>query len=265
MLRRIGDVTIETIAAESAKFAAPMVFVHGLWCSATVWRRFMGYLAHRGWTCYAMNLRGHGDAGGRDQVHRFGFADYLADLQRVLAACDAAPIVVGHDLGGLLALACPAAATRAVVALAPLLPRASNGTTSRVLSSWSARMALLRSRPLPPPRGRLGAAYFAGGVPGGATAESARAARELRDGAFDLPAHMGRPTLVVAGARDRFCPPDALERWARRLDVQCETLAGAGHAIPWGAGWEACVAATHRWLIQTLGEPLLLLREEQEE
>jgi pimeloyl-ACP methyl ester carboxylesterase len=265
MLRRIGDVTIESIAAGSAKFAAPMVFVHGLWCSAAVWRRFMGYLAHRGWVCHAINLRGHGDAAGRDEIGRVSFADYLRDLEGVLAACDAVPIVVGHDLGGLLALACPAAATRAVVALAPLPPRAISGTTSVVLSSWRARVATLCSRPLPPPRGRLGAAYFAHAAPGGTTAESARVARELRDEAFDLPAQRGRPTLLLAGERDRFSPPDALERWARRLGAQYEKAAGAGHAMPWGSGWEACVAAIHRWLIQSLGEPLLLLRDEQEE
>jgi len=265
MLRRIGDVTIESIAGESAKFAAPMVLVHGLWCSAAVWRRFMGYLAHRGWTCHAMNLRGHGDAAGRDEVDRFSFADYLGDVQSVLAACDAAPVVVGHDLGALLALACPAATTRAVVALAPFLPRTIGGTTNPVLSSWSAQLALLRSCPLPPPHGRSGAAYFADGAPGGATAESARAAHDLRDGAFDLPAQIGRPTLLVAGERDRFSRPDAVERWGRRLGVQYRTIEGAGHAMPWGAGWEVCVAATHRWLIQALGEPLLLLRDEQEE
>jgi len=265
MLRRIGNVTIESIAAESAKFAAPMVCVHGLWCTAAVWRRFMGYLAHRGWSCHALNLRGHGDAAGRDEIGTVSFADYLSDLQRVLAACDTAPIVVGHDLGGLLALACPPAAARAVVALAPLLPRAVSGTTSLVLSSWRARLAMLRASPLPPPRGRLGAAYFAHGAPGGTTAESARAVRELCDNDFDLPTHIESPTLLVAGEADRFSPPEVLERWARRLGAQYETVAGAGHALPWGTGWEACVAATHRWLIRALGEPLLLLRDEQED
>ncbi len=265
MLQRIGDVTIESMAAESAKFAAPMVLVHGLWCSAAVWRRFMGYLAHRGWTCHAINLRGHGDAAGRDEIGQVSVADHLSDLERVLAACDAAPIVVGHDFGGLLALACPAAAVRAVVALAPLPPRAISGTTNLVLSSWSARMAMLRWRPLPPPRGRLGTEYFAHGAPGGTAAESARAARGLRDDAFDLPAQTGRPTLLVASEHDRFSPPHILARWAHRLGAQYEMVPGVGHAIPWGSRWEACVAVTHRWLIRTLGEPFLLLRDEQEE
>ena len=265
MQRRVGDVTIESIAAESAKFAAPMVLVHGLWCSAAVWRKFMGYLAHRGWTCHALNLRGHGNAGGRDEIGGLSIADYVSDVQRVVAACDAAPVVVGHDLGGLLALACPAAATRAVVALAPLVPRAIGGTLNPVLSSWTARMAMCRSRPLPPPRGQLGARYFAEGAPGGVTGESPRATRELRDDAFSLPARSGRPTLVVAGERDPFCPPHVVERLARHVGAQVQTAENAGHAMPWGAGWEARVAATHRWLIQTLGEPLLLLRDDEEE
>ena len=265
MQRRVGDITIESMASESAKFAAPLVLVHGLWCSAAVWRKFMGYLAHRGWTCHAVNLRGHGDAAGRERISGVRIADYVGDLQRVIALCDTAPVVVGHDLGGLLALACSAAATRAVVALAPLVPRALGGRTNAALSRWRARAAMFRSRPLPPPRGKLGGEYFARGAPGGATAESARAARELREDAFNLPAHTGTPTLLVAGERDSFCPPHAVERLARQLGAQFQTAEHAGHALPWGAGWETRAATTHRWLIQTLGEPLLLLRDDEEE
>ena len=265
MQRRIGDLTIESIAGESAKFAAPMVLVHGLWCSAAVWRNFMGYLAHRGWTCHAVNLRGHGDAGGSDVIAQLSIADYLGDLERVLATCEAAPVLVGHDLGGLLALSCPPGAARAVVALAPLVPGALGGTVNRVLSSWTARVAMLRSGALPPPSGRLGAAYLASPVPGGTTPESTRAARELRDDTFSVPSRRGTPTLLVAGEHDPFCPPPAVERLARHLGADFQIAERAGHAMAWAPGWEVLVAATHRWLIQTLGEPLLLLREDAEE
>jgi pimeloyl-ACP methyl ester carboxylesterase len=263
MQRRVGELTIESIAAESAKFAAPMVLVHGLWCSAAVWRKFMGYLAHRGWTCHAVNLRGHGDAGGRDAISRLSISDYTTDLQQVITACDAAPVVIGHDLGGLLALSCRDAA--AVVALAPLVPRAISGIANPLLSRWTARIAMFRARPLPPPRGNVGSAYFAGDVPGGAAVDSACVARELSDRGFTIAAGGERPALLVAGNGDAFCPPRDVERLARRLRAQFQTIERAGHAIPWAPGWERCVAATHRWLIQTLGEPLLLLGEDEEE
>jgi pimeloyl-ACP methyl ester carboxylesterase len=261
MQRRIGEVTIESIAAESPKFTAPMVLVHGLWSTAAVWRKFMGYLAHRGWTCHALNLRGHGAAG---VLRTVCFADYLSDVAQVVAACEAAPVVVGHDLGGLLALSCDAPATRAVVALAPLVPRAIGGTPNATLTRWRARLAMLRSGPLPPPRGKLGAEYFAHGAPGGTTLDSARTARELCGDAFSLAACGDRPALVVAGERDRFCPAAEVKRLAVHVGATLHTAEGAGHAIPWEAGWEQRVAETHRWLIRTLGEPLLAMRDEEE-
>ncbi len=265
MQRRIGHVTIESIAAESPKFTAPIVLIHGLWCTAAVWRKFMGYLAHRGWICHALNLRGHGDAGAVDALSTACFADYVSDVEQVIAACEAVPVVVGHDLGGLLALGCVAPAARAVVALAPLVPRALGGTPNPTLTRWATRLAMLRSRPVPPPRGRLGAAYFADGAPGEATHDSARIARELCGGAFSLAPCGDRPTLVVAGRRDRFSPLAEIERLARHVGATLHTAEDAGHAMPWEAGWEKRVAETHRWLIQTLGEPVLAMRDEEEE
>ena len=203
--------------------------------------------------------------GGRDRISGVRIADYLNDLQQIIGLCDTAPVVMGHDLGGLLALACPPGATRAVVALAPLVPRAiSDSVRPAVLSSWRSRIAMWRARPLPPPKGKLGAEYFAAAPPGGATVDSTLAAYELDDDVFPLRVGNESPTLVVAGECDRFSPPDAVERLAQHARAQFRIAERSGHAMPWASGWEQHVAATHRWIIQTLGEPLLLLREDDE-
>ncbi len=265
MQRRIGNITVESIASESEKFAAPLILVHGLWCRAAIWRKFMGYLAHRGWTCHAINLRGHGDAPGYKQIATVRFGDYLSDVEQAIGLCDAAPIVVGHDLGGLLALACPSGSARAVVALAPLAPRAIGGTVHPLLAGWRVRLATWRSRPLSPPRGKVGAEYFAMAAPGGVCADSIRVACELNDEAFELRAGPARPTLVMAGEGDHFCPPRAVERLARHVGAHFQTVERSHHAMPWEVGWEHCVATVHRWIIQALGEPLLLLHDTEEE
>src|SRR5262249_33555900 len=98
MQRRVGQVQIESIAAESEKFAAPLIFIHGLWCTCAVWRRCMGFFAHRGWTSYALNLRGRDPAASDVALGGIRFADHLGDLTEVLAACSAPAILVGHDL-----------------------------------------------------------------------------------------------------------------------------------------------------------------------
>lgn len=264
MKRRVGHTLVESIAAESPKFTAPLVLVHGLWCTAVMWRPFMGYFAHRGWTCYALNLRGHTEP-SEDIVCQAHCADYLADVRQVIAACEAPPVIVGHDLGGLLALQSSASGVRAVVALAPLVPGALATTSNRALSSFATRLAVLRSLPLGAPRGRLGAAYFAQGAPGGTVSESPRVAREVQRDDFDLPSGATVPTLVLAGSRDSFCLPGDLRRVAARVGAAFRIAEGGGHALPWEPGWERRVSEIHRWLVHTLGETLLLPRDGEEE
>ena len=262
MHRRIGDVTIEYVAAATPKFTAPIVLIHGLWCTAAVWRKCMGYFAHLGWSCVALNLRGHASPGV--DVARVAFADYLSDVRQVIAACEAPPVVLGHDLGGLLALQRDLPAIRAVVALAPLVPGLIATTSNAALSRLAARIAMLRSRPLPAPRGRIGADYFAGNVPGGTTMDSALATRELTRNDFRASLINGVPTLIVAAEGDRFSPPDDAQRLATHVGATFRLVGGSTHAMPWEPGWEQRVAEIHRWLIQTLGDPLLAMREEEE-
>jgi pimeloyl-ACP methyl ester carboxylesterase len=264
MQRRVGQVVAESIAAESAKFTASMLLIPGFWCAASVWRRFMGYLAHRGWACHALSLRGPAEAGRGGAIGAVQFADYADDVRKVIDSCEAPPVVVGHDLGGLLALACGSSA-RAVVALAPVVPRAIAATAHPALTGMGARVAMLRSGPLVAPRGRVAAAYFGGGAPGGIRSDSGRVARELASSAFRLPPTCALPALVLAGERDAFCPPDAVEHLARHYGATFRSVEGASHAMPWEPGWERRVSEIHRWLIQTLGEPLLLPRDEEDE
>lgn len=265
MQRQVGCAKVQSIAAESAKFTAPMVLVHGVWCTAAMWRPFMGYLAHRGWSCHALNLRGRAAPSGRETVGHAQFADYLDDVSQVIAACDAPPVVVGHDLGALLALYFGAPAVRAVVGLAPLVPGGLATARQPALSSLGVRLAALRSSPLRAPRGRKGAAWFAQGVPGGTVSDSARVVREVCRRDFRLPADATMPTLVVAGDRDPICPRGDAERLAAHVGAEVRVVDGGGHALPWEQGWERRVSEVHRWLVHKLGEALLVPRDEEDE
>jgi len=265
MQRRIGDAIIESVAAEAPKFTAPMLLVHGLWCTAAVWRRFMGYLAHRGWMSHALTLRGHAVDAGRDGIGRVRFADYLEDVHRVVAACDAPPVVVGHDLGGLLALNCGPQEVRAAVALAPLVPQAIGATANPTLVRFGARLAMWRSRALPAPKGRLGMDCFGPGAPGGTTQDSGCVAAELMRNEVPAPVGTRVPTLIVGGTRDVISPPDAARRLAQHVGATAQLADGASHAMPWEPGWEQRVSEVHRWVVQLLGEELLVPPEEEGE
>lgn len=264
MNRRVGNLLIESMAAESAKFTAPMLLLHGLWCTAGVWRRYMGYLAHRGWTCHALNLRGHGGSGTPGRLGRVRFTDYLDDVRRVIAACEAPPVLLGHDLGGLLALHA-AALARAVVALAPLVPQPMRSQPPPAFSGFRARLAMRCGGPLPPPRGKAARDVFGQYPPAGLTAESGTVARELSTSDLRFAVAPGVPALVVGGQADACSSAQDLERLATYAGAVWRPLEGAGHGLPWEPGWERCVGDIHRWLVQQCGEALLVLREEDEE
>jgi hypothetical protein len=46
------------------------------------------------------------------------------------------------------------------------------------------------------------------------------------------------------------------------MGTEFHVAPGAGHALPWEPGWERLVHTIHRWLVQTLGEPLLATLDE---
>lgn len=109
-------------ATQGPRPRARVVIVHGYAEHAGRYERLVAFLVAAGYECELVDLRGHGRSGGsRGHVDRF--ADYLDDLNRVVRRGDAArrhavgvrplsegPIsscplfVVGHSLGGLVAL-----------------------------------------------------------------------------------------------------------------------------------------------------------------
>src|SRR5262245_48804239 len=143
----IGPLRAEITRPETEKFTAPLLLLHGLWERPPAWRRFAGYLAHRGWQCIALARR--------DDVSDIGV--HLADLRAAIAALDAPPVLLGHDLGGVIALPC-ADVARAVAAVAPLVgpPLVATMPALEHAGSWLAR---LRGAPLHAPRGSWASAY----------------------------------------------------------------------------------------------------------
>jgi pimeloyl-ACP methyl ester carboxylesterase len=244
MPSQLGPLPVEIIAPETDKFTAPLLLVHGLWSGAPAWRRFAGYLAHRGWRCHAVEARGE-DMGAR-----------LDGVRAAIAALDAPPVIVGHDLGGLLALRC-AGAARAVVALAPLpvAPLGDPGAVLRGAGTWWERW---RGAPLRPPRGAASAAY-----PDRRRSESAALLAALQCGeGHPSPPPAPVPAAIFAGERDVVLTPGHATAMARALGAEAHVLPGAGHALLNDAGWEAHVAAVHRWIVRRLGVDLLALYDE---
>jgi pimeloyl-ACP methyl ester carboxylesterase len=82
----------------------PIVFVHGLGTSAATWARCMARLRDRH-EVVAVDLLGHGASPVPEDPAEYTRDRALEDLDEVLASLDAPAVLVGHSLGGYLALA----------------------------------------------------------------------------------------------------------------------------------------------------------------
>jgi pimeloyl-ACP methyl ester carboxylesterase len=242
---------VDTVQPESARFTASLLFVHGLWSDAAVWRRPMGYFAHRGWQCHALNLHTALD----DASSAAACAESIASLCRSLQP---PPILIGHDAGALLALSCSDPPPVAIVAIAPLVPQAQRRLSAAPAREWPQRWAAWRGRAVPPPRDVM--AWF--GRPQ-APHQAGESAAFLAAVDRLVPRPPTVPSLFVIPDDDAVAAPAEQAEMARRLGAETLCLPG-GHGLPIADGWETCVAMVHRWLVQRLGASLLAWLDDME-
>lgn len=246
----VAGYRLEAHEVENARYRAPIWFIHGLWTGAWCWRPFGSFLAHRGWEALALDLRGRPESRPA-ATGRIKIADYVEDVVAVAQARGgSAPILIGHDLGALVALvAAERIACRAVVALAPPFATA---VLEPFREALAARRGLLRSR-VPPPAIDAGEALERERL----IDDSPRVARALVEGA-DVPARAAVPVLVVAGTDDPWLDPRALAAEAERRGFAFLERP-ARHWQLGGKGFERQADLIHRWLVRELGGELLQL------
>ncbi|MDZ4752957.1 MAG: alpha/beta hydrolase [Phycisphaerae bacterium] len=157
---------------------------------------------------YLVDLRGHGDAGGRTTLG----SREADDLAALLATLAPAPIVlVGHSLGAAACIRCAALSSAAeriagVIAIAPY---------DTVATPIAARLAARE-------------------LPRGALLALASALLKLRGIAFHSTLNAARalrcPLLVVQGERDRISPPADARSIAEAASGQYVSMPEAEHA-----------------------------------
>ena len=85
------------------KFEAPLLFVHGschaAWCYE---ENFLPYFAEKGFSSYAVSLRGHGASEGNEKLNWASIADYVEDVFKTVQKLSKTPVLIGHSLGGLV-------------------------------------------------------------------------------------------------------------------------------------------------------------------
>lgn len=190
---------------------APIVFIHGLGTAATTWDACASALADR-FTTVAVDLPGHGDSPSPEGTEAFTRDAALADIDLVLAELDGPAVLVGHSLGGYLALAHAATrpdATRGIV----VLNTGPGFRDPEKREGWNERS-------------RRNAGRF--GVPERVTEMNLQHDSVVMDRLAD----MATPTLVMAGGDDRPEYTGAGQYLERKMpDARLVVLDGGGHSM----------------------------------
>ena len=94
--------TVELNYAEGPSNGPPLILLHGITTAWQSWLPLIPALAAR-WQVFAPDLRGHGKSGRVPGCYRL--EDYVADLAAFLLQQVKSPaVVIGHSLGGLVAI-----------------------------------------------------------------------------------------------------------------------------------------------------------------
>lgn len=230
---------IESWLPERRSRRKPLLFVHGELAGSWAWDRYLGYFAARGWEGHAINLRNHHWSQTADPA-TLSLDTYTEDLVGALDRFGAGVVVVGHGMGGLLALkAVERMPIAGLVLLSSELPRDLRPAArlhelreipevyGRALIGWETLPErLLRDHRDLTLADVLRIQHLLGQKPH----EAGAARRQMLSGVpVDRRNLAGVPMLVIGGGLDRTVPLEDSERLAEWLGAQYEPFAAHSH------------------------------------
>jgi pimeloyl-ACP methyl ester carboxylesterase len=221
----------------------PVVFVHGLGGTATVWHGVMQAMQQHHHTV-ALDLRGHGRSQGKG---RFSIGGWAKDVEQLIRHLELPAVtLVGHSMGSLvvqqLAQHNPEVVEHLVLVggISHFQPSTNDAYVARAERVDEHGMDVLVDDWLEGAVSPQSHAVRAGAVglmremflrnDAGAYAKSCRA---LADAPTIRRDELGQPTLVVTGAHDRSTPLAMSEELKRSIPVcRVQVLADVGHWSP---------------------------------
>lgn len=265
----IGDLLVDASPPEKPKFKAPMILVHGLWSGSWCWEAWATHFSNLGWECWAINFRGRfGEE--RDRILRqLTFERCVEDLKKILRRASFPPVLLGHGLGAWAAQkAVEDEKVSALILLSSLPPKGIAMEMARGLRLLRLKYSplIFLRRPFRIEDRDLRRLWLASlpedqqpDILRRAVPDSPHLAREFFERRTELFRERLRcPVLVLGGEEDRVVPIGALRALTRWLGAELKEYPGHGHWILGESGGEAIVRDIHRWVVQKLGDKILL-------
>jgi pimeloyl-ACP methyl ester carboxylesterase len=264
----LGRIPARTELPEPVKFAWPIMLLPEMFTTPHHLALVLGYLASIGWEVFVPNLRAVFGQRSTPALEKLRFNDLTALASEALDGIGRDAVVLGHGVGGLVALKLSEhRRVKAAVAYAPLAP----GFRTPLVGGIANRLALKLGRPIKPPRGRIlfelvadSDPFTRDGLINTMVADSGALATDVITGAIEFAAaDRAAPRLVVAGDSDIFAPLARVTKLAESIGAKLATIAGRGHWLIGGRALERAINETQRFLVRALGQDLLLLYPEE--
>jgi pimeloyl-ACP methyl ester carboxylesterase len=230
---------IESWLPERRSRRKPLLFVHGELAGSWVWEKYLGFFAGRGWEGHALNLRNHYWSQTADPT-TLTFESYTDDVAAALDRLGPTTVVVGHGMGGLLAMkAAERVAISALILIGSELPRGLRASArpyelrevpevyGRSIVGWEVlpEKLLRDERDLSLPD-VLRIQHLLGQKPH----ESGAARRQMLAGvSVDRRMFAELPRLVIGGGLDHEVSLDDSERLAEWLGAEFEPFGAHSH------------------------------------
>lgn len=235
----------------------PILCLHGLFAAGWVFDGLRARIASRGYPSAALSFRGHPPNPPSSATGSCSITDYCQDASDAARQLDR-PIVIGHSLGGLVALMLAGRnLVRAAILVSPAPPRGISVLSPAILARMATYLpALAFSRAFLPFDRDLDAlvlnqvpVHERAAVRARFVADSGRAARQAALGVFTVPPRAIRAPLLVVGAEhDRFIPFSVAKRVAHKYAAPLHTARGHGHFLFAEPGWERTADAMLDWI-----------------
>ena len=242
---------------------APILMVHGAFSGGWSFDAFKTPFVAAGHPCSTPDLPGHGADSAT--VASFSMTDYASAIAAQIERSPQPPIVIGHSMGGLVALM--AAARAKVSGLVLIAPSSPWGIAANTLEGAAMAFGMIGlnaywGQAVPPDRQAFEAlsvdrmaeadrkAIFARLGP-----ESGRAISETINWWLDpsmttrvSPEDIDAPVLLLAGGRDHVQSLATLRQTAERYSADLEVFPQMSHWLIGEPGWEAVADAALSWI-----------------